>query len=191
MSGFYQSYAKRPLDLLAASALLLLLAPLLLVVALLIILEDGHHPLFTQLRTGRRNTTFTLYKFRSMKKGTDSVPSALATSLPITKVGKFIRRSNIDELPQLFNVMKGDMSLVGPRPSLPSQAKLNELRRRNGATECRPGLTGLAQVNSYDGMTEDKKAAFDAEYARSVSLVQDVTILIRTVGYLTRRPPVY
>jgi O-antigen biosynthesis protein WbqP len=97
----------------------------------------------------------------------------------------------VDELPQLINILRGEMSLVGPRPPLPSQASLLALRAANGACAFRPGLTGLAQINSYDGMSETEKAAWDGRYAAGVCLSGDLAIVARTVGYLFRRPPTY
>jgi O-antigen biosynthesis protein WbqP len=126
-----------------------------------------------------------------MPSGTPNVPSASATRLKVTRIGRIIRRTNIDELPQLLNVLRGDMSLIGPRPALPTQISLLDLRQQRGVTWLRPGLTGLAQVNSYDGMPETEKVSWDERYSRSVSLVQDMEILIRTAGYLLRRPPAY
>ena len=114
-----------------------------------------------------------------------------ADSLELTRIGRFIRRTNFDELPQLLNILKGDMSVVGPRPAIKSQSELIALRQANGALACRPGLTGLAQVSSYDGMTDVQKAVFDGEYARSVSLAVDLRIIVRTVTYLLKPPPRY
>jgi O-antigen biosynthesis protein WbqP len=126
-----------------------------------------------------------------MPVNTGDIPRAQAGSLKITRVGKLIRRLNIDELPQLFNVLRGQMSIVGPRPVLPSQSRVLRARRRNGAADLKPGLTGLAQVNSFDGMTDETKAEWDGRYAESVTFIGDVTIGVRTFGYLTKRPPVY
>jgi O-antigen biosynthesis protein WbqP len=120
-----------------------------------------------------------------------NVPSVDASTIKITKIGKFIRRTNIDELPQLFNVIRGEMSIVGPRPAIQSQTALVLQRAENGAENCLPGLTGLAQVNAYDGMPETEKAAFDGEYASGISLIKDLKIIGRTFSYLTRKPPVY
>jgi O-antigen biosynthesis protein WbqP len=176
--------------LLAASAVLAL-SPLLLVIALAVWLEDRGPALFRQARIGRDGHAFTLLKFRSMPVGTAHLPSTSATSLRVTRVGSVIRRLNFDELPQLLNILLGEMSIVGPRPALASQTELLELRRANGAVSLRPGLTGLAQIRAYDGMPVAEKAAADAEYARRASLSLDVAIILRTVGYLFRRPPVY
>jgi O-antigen biosynthesis protein WbqP len=126
-----------------------------------------------------------------MPSGTPAVPSAVAHGLAVTRVGRIIRRTNIDELPQLWNVMKGDMSLIGPRPALPSQTSLLEQRNAFGITRLRPGLTGLAQVNAYDGMPEREKLQWERRYAERVSFIGDVSILLRTFGYLLRRPPAY
>jgi O-antigen biosynthesis protein WbqP len=126
-----------------------------------------------------------------MPVNTGDMPSAEARSTKVTKVGKLIRRTNIDELPQLFNVVKGDMSLVGPRPALPIQRQLCEYRGQIGALACKPGLTGLAQINSYDGMPEREKAEWDGRYASGVSFLTDIDIIARTLGYLLKRPPVY
>ena len=113
------------------------------------------------------------------------------TILNVTSFGKFIRRTNIDELPQLVNVIKGDMSLIGPRPPIPTQHNLIALRRDNGSLKCKPGLSGLAQVNSYDFMPETEKAKLDGIYAQSISFVNDLSIIIKTLGYMTKKPPTY
>ena len=126
-----------------------------------------------------------------MPVGTGDVPSDRLGELRLSGIGRFIRRTNLDELPQLWSVLIGDMSLVGPRPPIPQQGELIEMRRESGALACRPGLTGWAQVNSYDGMPGAKKAAYDAEYARDLSFMGDMRILLRTFGYLRRTPPKY
>jgi len=189
--GYYPAWGKRLLDLTLASAALLVLAPLLLLVALAIWLEDRGPVLFRQQRSGRNGQPFTLLKFRSMPVGSANLPSHEAARLGVTRVGALIRRTNIDELPQLLNIVAGDMSLVGPRPALPSQTELLALRRENGSIACRPGLTGQAQINSYDGMPVTHKAEQDGEYARHVNFPHDCAIILRTFRYLARRPPVY
>jgi lipopolysaccharide/colanic/teichoic acid biosynthesis glycosyltransferase len=191
MVGFYQRYFKRPFDIAASSAALLLLFPILALTALAIRLEDGGRVIFRQRRVGRGGRIFTLLKFRSMPENVGDVPSAVAGRLEITRVGRFIRRTNLDELPQLVNILRGDMSVVGPRPALPSQQRLVDLRTATGAVACAPGLTGLAQIRAYTGMSEDEKAACDAEYASDITLWRDALIIARTVSYLFRPPPVY
>lgn len=174
-----------------AGVAICVLSPVLLVTAAAVRLEDRGPALFRQLRVGRNGTPFRIFKFRSMPVNMGDVPSHEAATLTVTRVGRLIRRTNIDELPQLINVLSGEMSLVGPRPALPEQASLCALRERSGATQCRPGLTGLAQLNSYDGMPEEEKADWDAEYARQISVWGDLKIIIGTFRYLTKRPPVY
>jgi O-antigen biosynthesis protein WbqP len=187
----YRSIFKRFLDIGLSIAALVLLGPLMLIVAVAIYLEDRGSIIFRQKRVGAGGSTFEVLKFRSMPENTGDLESARAHGLPITKVGSLIRRTNIDELPQLFNVLRGDMSLVGPRPAVPSQFGLCLLREQNGSIRCTPGLTGLAQINGYDGMPDEETAQWDGEYASTVSLVNDAKIVLRTFSYLKKKPPVY
>jgi O-antigen biosynthesis protein WbqP len=189
--GLYRRGAKRGLDIVLAGLAALVLSPLLALIGLCVWLEDRGPCFFRQQRIGRDGHPFTLLKFRSMPVGTANVPSSSAGGLRVTRVGALIRRLNLDELPQLINIVRGEMSIVGPRPALPGQTDLLELRRANAAMALRPGLTGLAQINSYDGMPVARKAAYDGEYARRVGVLLDLTIVVRTVGYLFRLPPVY
>lgn len=191
MAGPYRAAGKRAFDLAASAAAILVLSPVLLVTAVCIRLEDGGPALFRQARVGRNGEPFTVLKFRSMRVGSANVPSAQGAALPVTRIGRFIRRTNIDELPQLFNILLGDMSVVGPRPPIPAQQALVAARRANGALALRPGLTGLAQIKSYDGMPESEKAEWDGRYASRVTLLGDLGIILRTFGYLLHRPPVY
>jgi O-antigen biosynthesis protein WbqP len=187
----YRGGLKRVIDVVAASAALLLLSPLMLILALAIRIWDPGPVIFRQRRVGAGGRLFDFYKFRSMPVNTGDIASDKLGEVRLSWIGRFIRRTNLDELPQLWNVVKGDMSLVGPRPPIPSQEELVELRRRNGALACRPGLTGLAQVNSFDGMSVAQKASFDGRYARSVSAARDAGIVVRTFGYLLKPPPKY
>ncbi|MFM9977238.1 MAG: sugar transferase [Sphingomonadaceae bacterium] len=187
----YDSFGKRVLDLILASSALLALAPLMIGVAALIRLTDQGPALFRQTRIGRGGTPFEILKFRSMPVGTGQVPSDRIGTVAITPFGVFIRRTNIDELPQLFNILRGEMTIVGPRPPLASQADLIAARTDNSALALRPGLTGLAQINSFDGMSVAEKAGFDGDYARSVTLFGDLAIIMRTIGYLAKPPPKY
>ena len=120
-----------------------------------------------------------------------SLPSGRAREAHTTSIGRLLRRTNIDELPQIINILRGEMSFVGPRPALSSQSKLLELRRRNGAFGLVPDLTGLAQVEAFDGMSEAEKATWDGEYAACVSLTTDLRIVARTILYLRHAPPTY
>lgn len=187
----YQSFGKRLFDIVLTLAALVLLSPLMLTVALLIKLFDRGPLIFRQTRVGRHGANFHFYKFRSMPVNTGDIPSDRVGTVKLTWVGRMIRRTNIDELPQLYNVLLGDMSIVGPRPPIMSQSELVEFRRQNGALECRPGLTGLAQVSSFNGMTAAQKAGFDGTYAQRITFLGDVKIILRTVVYLFSPPPVY
>ena len=185
------SLLKRFFDIVLALFLLIVLAPLFGLIALIILVQDGGHPIFSHDRIGKGGQAFRFYKFRSMPLKTPNVESHERHKLRITPFGKFIRRTNLDELPQFVNVLKGDMSFIGPRPPIPSQESLIEMRRANGALNLRPGLTGWAQVNSYDNMPPEQKAAFDGEYAQQVSLLMDLRILGKTLVYFTKKPPAY
>lgn len=187
----YKRYIKRILDIILSTIALVILSPLLFVTCVLIRIEDGGPAIFKQMRIGRDSRLFKLFKFRSMPVNVGDVPSSQAQRLRITRVGNIIRRANIDELPQLLNIIKGDMSIVGPRPALPSQTELLAIRVKNGACNCRPGLTGLAQINSYDGMSEIEKASFDQKYASCITFTGDFIIILKTFFYLLKRPPVY
>lgn len=191
MNTAYSEHGKRCLDVLLALLALIVLFPLLLLTACGVWLEDRGTILFRQRRIGRHAESFELLKFRSMPENVGDLASTDGRGLPLTRIGRILRRTNIDELPQLVNILKGEMSVVGPRPAIATQVELIELRRRTGALSARPGLTGLAQVSAYDAMPVTEKAARDAEYAATVSLAVDVKIILRTFAYLLRPPPVY
>ena len=187
----YRNFLKRFLDIFLSAASLVALSPLMILTAILIKIEDRGSVLFKQERVGKGGQTFDFLKFRSMPVNAANLPKTEAVQIPITRIGKVIRRTNIDELPQLINILRGDMSIVGPRPAIPAQEALCKLRDANGASDCLPGLTGLAQVNAYDGMPESEKAKWDGEYAGNLSFLNDLRIIFRTFAYLTRKPPVY
>ncbi|MBC5781992.1 sugar transferase [Ramlibacter sp. USB13] len=180
---------KRLLDLLLAGTVLLLLSPLLLATALAVAAESGFPVLFRQVRVGRDGRTFGMYKFRSMVKDAAAIgPFNTSANDPrITRVGRFIRRTSLDELPQLLNVLRGDMSLVGPRPDVPLQRSL--YGDADWALRCsvRPGITGLAQVVLRSEGTEDQRRELDLRYVREHDLWLDLRILFMTVGRLTGR----
>jgi O-antigen biosynthesis protein WbqP len=187
----YLRFGKRAVDILAATLAILALAPLFIAVALAIKIADPGPAIFRQLRTGRCGVPFMFYKFRSMPVDTRNLPSDKLGKVRLSAIGRFIRRTNLDELPQLFNILRGDMSLIGPRPSLCTQEELIAARRANDALRLRPGLTGWAQVNSFDYMTVDQKAALDGDYAANLSPLLDLKIVLRTFAYLRKSPPVY
>ena len=127
---------------------------------------------------------FMFYKFRSMPTFTPDVASTKKNQIQITPFGKFLRRTNIDELPQFINVLKGEMSVIGPRPSIPAQEKLIKMRKNNGSINIKPGLTGWAQVNSYDDMPELEKAKYDSKKKKKMSIKLDLIIIFKTIIYL-------
>ena len=187
----YRKFLKRSLDVVLSATALAAASPVMLAVAAAIYFEDRGSIIFRQKRIGSGGSVFEVLKFRSMPENIGDVESAKAGALPITTVGRFIRRTNLDELPQLINVIRGDMSLVGPRPPIPSQHGLCRLRESNGSMACLPGMTGLAQINGYDGMPDEEKAQWDGKYAETMSLLVDAKIVLKTFGYLKRKPPVY
>ncbi|WP_343329153.1 sugar transferase [Polaribacter staleyi] len=184
-------FIKRVFDVVLAVLLIIGLLPFYLMISFIIFIQDFGTPIFKQMRVGKDGEEFLFYKFRSMPLKTPNVESHEKDKLKITPFGKFIRRTNLDELPQFFNVLKGDMSFIGPRPPIPAQGNLIALRRENKSLFLKPGLTGWAQVNSYDNMPEEVKAKFDGEYAERVSLKMDLLILFKTIVYFTKKPPTY
>jgi len=178
---------KRLLDLVLASLALLGLSPLLLLSALAIAAESGWPVLLRQTRLGLGGREFGMFKFRSMVKNADSIgPYFTASNDPrITRVGRFIRRTSIDELPQLFNVVLGDMSLVGPRPDVPVQRGLYTDADWSQRCSVRPGITGLAQVVIRSGGSEGQRLALDLQYTREASPWLDLKILWWTLGRLS------
>ncbi|OIM99627.1 lipid carrier--UDP-N-acetylgalactosaminyltransferase [Idiomarina sp. MD25a] len=153
----------------------------ILVVLYVVGLFDTGSPLFMQERVGRNSRPFTLVKFRTMRKDTASVASHLASASSITKFGHFLRRTKLDELPQLWNVLKGEMSLVGPRPCLFNQEELIEERRTRGVLKARPGITGLAQVNEIDMSTPRLLAKTDQKMLASLDIASYFKYILMTV----------
>ncbi|WP_277111883.1 sugar transferase [Chryseobacterium taklimakanense] len=160
---------------------LLFLSPVMLVLYIIGLFDTGS-PVFIQERVGKGKKPFKLYKFRTMDVNTKSVPTHLSSSSSVTKFGSFLRKSKLDELPQLINVLKGDMSLVGPRPNLFNQTELIEERDSRGVYSAVPGITGLAQINEVDMSTPKKLAEMDAEMLRSLSVSSYFKYIFATVG---------
>lgn len=187
----YLVFGKRLFDIIFSLTLLILLLPLIVSVSLLIKIFDSGPVIFKQKRVGMNQKLFYLYKFRSMPTNTKQISSDKINKINLNLLSRIIRRTNIDELPQLFNILKGDMSIVGPRPALPNQKELIGYRKKNGALFYRPGLTGLAQISSYDGMKNKIKANYDQDYIRIISFKLDMVIILKTFVYLLKPPPVY
>jgi O-antigen biosynthesis protein WbqP len=157
------------------------LSPVLLVLVILVRRSSPGGALFLQKRVGRDEAPFTCIKFRTMAAGTPSVGSHDAAEAWITPIGRTLRAYKLDELPQLVNVLRGDMSLVGPRPCLLTQPEVIAARRAKGVFAIRPGITGLAQMSGIDMSTPDKLAAADAEYVRTASLWNDLGLVLGSV----------
>ena len=170
----------RLFDLTLAVAGLILTCPLL-VILMIVGLFDTGSPMFRQTRVGRNKKPFTLLKFRTMRPETAHVATHLADASAVTALGKFLRRTKFDELPQLWNVLKGEMSLVGPRPCLFNQQELIEARERLGVFHARPGITGLAQVNDIDMSTPELLAETDARMLASLGVKNYVRYILTTV----------
>ena len=179
-------WPKRLLDLLVASLLLVLLSPLLLAVALLVRFRLGAPVIFSQQRPGRHGKLFTLHKFRTMTDARDAQGRLLPDGERLTPFGRFLRSSSLDELPELINVLKGEMSLVGPRPLLVEYLPCYTPRERR--RHCvRPGITGWAQVNGRNMIPWDQRLEMDVWYVENRSLLLDLRILLLTVGRVFRR----
>ncbi len=160
---------------------ILILWPFGLIVYVLGLFDTGS-PVFKQQRVGKHKKTFTLLKFRTMSVNTKSVATHLANSSSVTKLGSFLRKSKLDELPQLINVLRGDMSLVGPRPNLFNQKELIKEREERGVYNFLPGITGLAQINEIDMSTPKKLAEVDAEMLSSLTTKKYFQYILATVG---------
>lgn len=172
--------AIRFFDVIFAIIGLVLCFPLLLLLLMIGFFDTGA-PIFRQVRVGRRQKLFTLVKFRTMKPDTASVASHLACASAITPFGMFLRKTKLDELPQLWNVLRGEMSLVGPRPCLPGQAELIEERQKRGVYSARPGITGLAQVKDIDMSTPRLLAKTDAKMLSGLGLKQYFYYILITI----------
>lgn len=177
---FYKKFVKRILDLLLAIPMFVVLLIPLTVIGLVIKLTSKGPILFKQERYGRNSKPFLLYKFRSM---TNKAPVKANSEFDdiasyVTPFGMIIRRTSIDELPQLWNIIKGDMSFIGPRPLAKTDSKVLFLRKHNGADQVLPGISGLAQVNGRNNLSDEDKAAYDAKYAAHVSFRVDMLLAI-------------
>ena len=170
------------LNRLFALITLLILSPVYLVVSLVIFIEDGSPVFFKQKRVGVNYTFFYIYKFRSMKKNSPNVATHLLTNPEqyLLKIGAFIRKTSLDELPNLINIIKGEMVFVGPRPALYNQDDLMTLRVATGVDKLKPGITGWAQINGRDDITIEKKVQLEQEYMYKRSILFDIEIIIKT-----------
>lgn len=180
----WRRFIKRMADILISLLAMVLLLMPMLVIAVAIYIDDPGAILFHQKRVGRGGKRFRFYKFRTMREGTPKYLSTMELEHPelyITRLGQFLRRYSLDELPQLFNVLRGDMSLVGPRPLISDEYEVHEMRMRFGVYNIRPGITGLAQVNGRDLCSPGQKVRWDVKYVENYSLLLDGKILLATL----------
>ena len=188
--GFYERFIKRPQDFLCALAALVVLSPVLLALALLVRAKLGSPVLFTQDRPGKDGKIFKLYKFRTMLDAYDASGEPLPDEERLTSFGKKLRATSLDELPELINIVKGDMSVVGPRPLLVRYLpRYNERQARRH--EVRPGFTGLAQVNGRNALSWEEKFEWDVKYVDNVSFLGDWKIVWKTVWTVVRREGIH
>ncbi|MGF9891938.1 sugar transferase [Priestia megaterium] len=179
-NGIYRRYIKRLLDIILSLVAIIFLSLLFLTVAFLVRVKLGSPVLFKQKRPGMNEKIFLMYKFRTMTDERDEDGELLPDDVRLTKFGKFLRSTSLDELPELFNILKGDMSLVGPRPLLVQYLPLynNHQKRRH---EVRPGLSGLAQVNGRNSISWEDKFDLDVKYVENISLTTDIRIILLTI----------
>ncbi|MCR9135632.1 MAG: sugar transferase [Alphaproteobacteria bacterium] len=179
---------KRLVDIAISAAGLIVALPVIAVIAIIIRLETPGNPFFGQTRLGRNEHPFTIWKLRSMHQGTPALGTHEVAVSALTRTGHFIRRTKLDELPQLINILRGHMSLVGPRPCLPNQDEVIAERRKKNVFEARPGVTGLAQIRGIDMSMPVELAACDRAYLDTQSFGLDLSICIQTVTGATNRP---
>lgn len=176
----YKSFLKRPVDILIAGGALLVLSPVLLIVSLLVLKYHGRPILFSQKRPGKDEKIFSMYKFRSMTNEKDENGNLLSDDERLTKFGRTLRSTSLDELPELLNIVKGDMSIVGPRPLLisylPFYKKVEKMRHT-----VRPGLTGLAQINGRNLSNWDDRLSDDVKYVENITMRNDLNIILKTI----------
>ena len=179
--GIYERFIKRPQDFLCATLALIVLSPLLAVIAVLVRIKLGKPVLFTQDRPGLNNQVFKLYKFRTMTDERDDNGELLPDANRMTRFGKLLRASSLDELPELFNIIKGDMSVVGPRSLLVKYLKRYTVRQAR-RHEVRPGFTGLAQINGRNAISWEEKFEWDIKYVDNITFLGDWKIVFQTIG---------
>lgn len=175
----YVKFFKRPIDFMLSLLGILFLSPLLIVVAVLVRIYLGGPVIFKQQRPGMNEKLFTLYKFRTMTNETDEFGNLLPDEIRLTKFGQFLRSSSLDELPELFNILKGDMSFLGPRPLLVDYLPLYDENQRR-RHEAKPGLSGYAQINGRNTVTWEEKFDLDVEYIENITFIGDAKIFFTT-----------
>ncbi len=178
--GIYEKYVKRCIDFILSLIALIILSPILLIIAFLVRKKLGSPVIFTQIRPGKDGKLFKMYKFRSMTNEKDSTGKMLPDEMRLTSFGKKLRETSLDELPELLNILKGDMSIVGPRPQL-VRDMVFMTPEQNRRHKVRQGLTGLAQIRGRNAITWEEKLKYDLEYIENISFVNDLKIVFETV----------
>lgn len=176
----YRKYVKRPLDLVLSFSAFLVLFPLFIIITLLLSIANGGQPFFTQTRPGLKGRLFRVIKFRTMNTKTDDHGVLLPDEQRLTRIGKFVRKTSLDEIPQLLNVIKGDMSLIGPRPLLVEYLPLYSAQEAT-RHDVRPGITGWAQINGRNTITWQEKFQYDIYYVQHVTFLLDLKIFFLTI----------
>jgi undecaprenyl phosphate N,N'-diacetylbacillosamine 1-phosphate transferase len=178
--NIYKNYIKRPMDFLLSLLAIIILSPVFVIIGILVKIKLGSPIIYKQKRPGLNEKIFTLFKFRTMTDERDGKGNLLPDGMRLTKFGKFLRSTSLDELPELFNIVRGDMGIVGPRPLLVQYLPLyNEHQRRRH--EVRPGLTGLAQINGRNTLTWKDKFEYDVKYVDTITFFGDIIIILKTL----------
>lgn len=187
--GFYSLFIKRLFDIIISLFSIIIFSPIFIVVYLLVLVDSGKYVIFKQVRVGKNKKRFKIYKFRTMVIDADKIgsTSTMSGDKRITKIGCILRRTSLDELPQLFNVLKGDMSIIGPRPDVPESMSLfteEHIEKRMGV---RPGITGLAQVNGRSNLSLEDRVYYDEKYCENISFKYDINIIFLTVNKIIKK----
>lgn len=178
--GIYRRFFKRPMDFFLSLIAIIILSPVLLIVSILVRVKLGSPILFKQERPGMNEKIFTMYKFRTMTDAKDAEGKLLPDSVRLTKFGRLLRATSLDELPELFNILKGDMSIVGPRPLAVQYLPFyNEIESQRHSV--RPGLSGLAQINGRNTAVWEKRFSYDVQYISNITFLGDLEIILRTI----------
>jgi len=184
--GIYRRFVKRPMDFILSLIAIIVLSPIFLIVAILVRTKLGSPVLFKQKRPGLNESIFTMYKFRTMTDERDENGNLLPNHIRLTRFGRLLRSTSLDELPELINILKGDMSLIGPRPLLVEYLPLynNHQKHRH---DVRPGLSGLAQVNGRNSINWEKKFEYDVQYVENLTFLLDCKIILETILKVFKR----
>lgn len=186
----YQKYIKRLLDIILSLIAIIITLPIFLIVGILVLIFLGKPAIFRQKRPGKNEKIFTMYKFRTMSNKKDKDGNLLPNELRITKFGSFLRKTSLDEIPEFINILKGDMSFVGPRPLRVDYLPLYNKEQRH-RHDIRPGLTGLAQVSGRNNITWSEKFKYDLDYISNITFLNDLKIILLTIEKVVLRKDIY